>query len=164
MLEKAAIHKARLSIRRWELQPIRRRRSSRDKALAPSSAIAMSPTNIQKSVRASCIAAQNPCLSSIGTLVVAIATTMSMNNGIVARIVKRPTIRSVPRRARREREASECLPKGRPSPQGCERAGCPKRGGVENLAATSVWRTPSGFCSLIGNDHFSEKVNERRKR
>jgi hypothetical protein len=45
---------------------------------------------MQKSVRASCIIAQNPDFDSIGILVVAIATRMSMSSGIEARRVTQP--------------------------------------------------------------------------
>jgi hypothetical protein len=54
------------------------------------------PSSMQKSVLASCMVAQNPALESIGILVVAIATEMSMRSGTEARLVSRPRISIVP--------------------------------------------------------------------
>jgi hypothetical protein len=54
---------------------------------------------MQKSVRPSCIAAQKPCLSSNGALVVVIATRITVSKGQTAKIVKRPRIKKVPHRA-----------------------------------------------------------------
>src|SRR5579872_298274 len=54
------------------------------------------PSNMQKSVRASCIVAQNPDLDSMETFVVAMATQISITNGIVANRVSNPTITIVP--------------------------------------------------------------------
>lgn len=51
---------------------------------------------MQKSVRASCIAAQKPCLRNFGILVVAIATRISINRGHTVEFVKRPTISKAP--------------------------------------------------------------------
>jgi|GEM_PF-6274283 len=51
---------------------------------------------MQKSVGPSCIAAQNPCLKNIGTLVVAIATRISISNGRTANAVNRPRISGAP--------------------------------------------------------------------
>ena len=47
---------------------------------------------MHQSVRASCAMAQNPCVCSIGILVVVIATTMSMRSGTAAHRVNNPTI------------------------------------------------------------------------
>ena len=54
------------------------------------------PSNMQKSVRASCIMLQNPAFDSIGIFVVTIATEMSMSSGIEARRVSSPTISIAP--------------------------------------------------------------------
>ena len=53
-------------------------------------------SSIAKSTRASCAVAQNPDFDSLGTLVVAMATIMSLTSGIAARCVISPTISSVP--------------------------------------------------------------------
>src|ERR1017187_2865156 len=74
------------------------RRLSREKGPAPRRAIARSPTIMQKSVRPSCIAAQKPCLSSNGALVVVIATRITVSKGQTAKIGKRPRIKKVPQK------------------------------------------------------------------
>ena len=51
---------------------------------------------MQKSVRPSCIAAQKPCLSSNGALVVVIATRITISKGQTAKSVKKPRINKVP--------------------------------------------------------------------
>jgi len=56
----------------------------------------MSPKSMQKSVRPSCIGAQKPCLRSIGTFVVAIATRISTSKGYTAKLVKKPRISKNP--------------------------------------------------------------------
>ena len=56
----------------------------------------VAPSSIDQSVRASCAMAQNPLLKSIGSLVVAMATSMSMMSGTVASRVARPRRMSRP--------------------------------------------------------------------
>src|SRR5579862_2989777 len=75
---------------------LRDRRSSKDSGPEPTISRNVSPSNMQKSVRASCIAAQNPDFASIGIFVVAIATRMSISSGIAATRVTRPIISSDP--------------------------------------------------------------------
>jgi hypothetical protein len=62
---------------------------------APTMSKNKSPKNIHKSTRASCTAAQRPWSSSIGILVAAIATEMSIRRGIVESRVNRPTMTRV---------------------------------------------------------------------
>ena len=63
---------------------------------APRSRMASSPSSMQKSTRASCMADQKPCFNSRGILVVAIATAMSITRGTAAKAVKKPAISRVP--------------------------------------------------------------------
>jgi len=54
------------------------------------------PSNMQKSVRASCIDAQTPDFESMGIFVVAMATIMSISSGIETSRVSNPTISDAP--------------------------------------------------------------------
>ncbi len=70
--------------------------ASTDHGPAPTAARNNAPSSIEKSTRASCTIGQKPWCNSIGTLVVAIATEISMISGTAASRVSKPASTSMP--------------------------------------------------------------------